>query len=130
MLAQVVEGERSVHRKRFIASILWTSRVFACLCPLALTAVSSDVAKAADFRGAAKSINDTIRANYFHPAALDKDAYRQMEKDVIALGETAVAPDEFISGFNGIWRKRPVFHVGPPHPYKPAAVHSSAFYKT
>ena len=34
-------------------------------------------------------INDSIRANHYHPAELDNDTYRQIEKDVIALGDKA-----------------------------------------
>jgi carboxyl-terminal processing protease len=65
-----------------------------------------------NFREAAESINETIRANHYHRAELDSDAYRQIETDVIALGEKATSADELMSGFNAIWRKGPFSHVG------------------
>ena len=77
--------------------------------------------QAADFRAAAKLINDTIRANHYHPAELDNDAYRQIEKDVIALGDKAVSGDEFLAGFNAIWQKGPFSHVGLRKAGEPAA---------
>jgi carboxyl-terminal processing protease len=75
----------------------------------------------ADFRDAAKLINDTIRTNHYHPAELDNDAYRQIEKDVIALGDKALSADEFLAGFNAIWRKGPFSHVGLRKAEEPAA---------
>jgi hypothetical protein len=63
------------------------------------------------FRQAAEAINEAIRANHFHRAELDGDAYRQIEKDVIALGERATSAEEFIEGFNALWRKGPFSHV-------------------
>jgi carboxyl-terminal processing protease len=77
--------------------------------------------EAADFRPAVESINQTIRANHYHPAELDNDAYRQIEKDVIALGETAASADEFMNGFNRIWRRGPFSHVGLRRAEQPAA---------
>jgi carboxyl-terminal processing protease len=67
--------------------------------------------KAADFRSTAKLINATIRANHYQPASLDNDTYRQIESDVVALGETASSADEFMKAFNGIWQKGPFSHV-------------------
>lgn len=64
------------------------------------------------FRETAEMVNGTIRANYFRPAELDSDAYRQIERDVIALAEKAPSADEFMNGFNAIWRKGPFSHVG------------------
>lgn len=65
-----------------------------------------------NLRESAESINGTIRANYFRPAELDSDAYRRIERDVIALGEKSTSADEFMNGFNAIWRKGPFSHVG------------------
>jgi carboxyl-terminal processing protease len=76
---------------------------------------------AAEFRATAESINKTIRANHYRATELDSDAYRQIEKDVIALGETAASADEFMSGFNGIWKKGPFSHVGLRRAEEPAA---------
>jgi carboxyl-terminal processing protease len=64
-----------------------------------------------NFRDAAVAINETIRANHYHRAELDSDRYRQIEQDVLALGEKAASADEFMNGFNAIWRKGPFSHV-------------------
>ena len=66
---------------------------------------------AADFRATAEMINDTIRANHYRAAELDSETYRQIERGVIALGENARSAEEFIDGFNAIWRKGPFSHV-------------------
>jgi carboxyl-terminal processing protease len=76
---------------------------------------------AADFRATAESINKTIRANHYHAAELDNDAYREIEQAVIALAATAASADEFMNGFNGIWRKGPFSHVGLQRAQEPAA---------
>jgi carboxyl-terminal processing protease len=68
--------------------------------------------QSANFREAAELINGTIRANHYHRAELDSDAYRQIETDVIAIGEKATSADEFMNGFNAIWRNGPFSHVG------------------
>ena len=72
---------------------------------------SGVLAQSGSFREAAERINTTIRANHFRPAELESDGYRQIEKDVIALGEKAASAEELISGFNAIWRKGPFSHV-------------------
>lgn len=78
-----------------------------------ITGISSNALGQNDnFRQAAELINETIRANHYRRAELDSDAYRQIEKDVIALGERAASADEFIGGFKTIWRKGPFSHVG------------------
>ena len=82
---------------------------------------SHSVGQAGDFRASAKLINDTIRANHYHPAELNSDAYRQIEKDVIALGDKVESADEFLAGFNAIWRKGPFSHVGLRKAEEPAA---------
>lgn len=64
-----------------------------------------------DFRQATEAINATIRANHYHRAELDSEAYRLIEKDVIALGERTASAEEFVEGFNRLWRKGPFSHV-------------------
>ena len=54
-------------------------------------------------------------------AELDSDAYRQIERDVIALGERAASADEFLNGFREIWRKGPFSHVSLQKAQEPAA---------
>lgn len=78
-------------------------------------------AMAADYRATAEAINQTIRANHYHPAELDSDAYRQIERDTLALGEKATTDDEFLTGFRAIWRKGPFSHVGLQKAQQPAA---------
>lgn len=73
------------------------------------------------FRETAASINATLRANHYKPAELESDAYRQIEKDVVALGEKATSADEFLSGFRALWRKGPFSHVGLQLAQEPAA---------
>ncbi len=73
------------------------------------------------FRDTAVAINDTIRTHHFHPAELDSDAYRQIERDTIALGERATSDDEFIAGFSAIWRNAPFSHVALRKAEEPAA---------
>jgi carboxyl-terminal processing protease len=68
--------------------------------------------KSANFRASAELINATIRTNHYRPTELDNEAYRKIEYDVIALGETASTADEFIAGFKAIWQHGPFSHVG------------------
>jgi carboxyl-terminal processing protease len=84
-------------------------------------AIESSSDKASGFRSAAELINQTIRANHYHPAELDNDAYRKIEKDVIALGDTAESADSFLSGFRSIWQKGPFSHVALTRADGPAA---------
>jgi hypothetical protein len=72
---------------------------------------SSVYAQSANLREAAAAINQTIRDNHFHRTDLDSDAYRQIEKELIALGERATSAGEFIETFNALWRKGPFSHV-------------------
>lgn len=73
------------------------------------------------FRDPAVAINKTIRANHYNRTQLDSDTYRKIEQDVVALGEKAASADEFIKGFNAIWRKGPFSHVGLQMAHEPAA---------
>lgn len=88
---------------------------------LCLIACCSCVAAATDFRAAAESINQLVRANHYSATELDTDAYRQIERQVIALGATATSTDEFMNGFNALWRKGPFSHVGLRRAEEPAA---------
>ena len=76
------------------------------------TSLCSDVpAQADNFRDAAEAINATIRANHYRRTELDGAPYRQIEHDVIALGERATSAEQFIESFNALWRKGPFSHV-------------------
>ena len=88
---------------------------------LLATTPSAISAQQTSFRETAEAINKTIRAHHYHPAALNSDAYRQIESDVIALGEKATSADDFLSGFRAIWRKGPFSHVGLQKAQEPAA---------
>lgn len=77
--------------------------------------------QAAAFHDTAVAINATIRANHYHRAELDDDRYRQIEQEVLALGDTATSADEFMQGFNAIWRRGPFSHVGLKKAQVPAA---------
>lgn len=63
------------------------------------------------FRAVAESINATIRARHYRPAELDSEAYRRIEQEVLALGRSATTADEFLTGFNMLWRRGPFSHV-------------------
>lgn len=78
-------------------------------------------ADAPAFRSTAQLINATIRANHYHPAELDDDAYRRIEAAVVALGETATSADQFTAGFRDIWRRGPFSHVALVRAEEPAA---------
>ena len=82
---------------------------------------SDSLAQSANFRETAEAINQTIRANHYRPAELESQAYRQIEADVIALGEKAASADEFMNGFRTLWRKGPFSHVGLQKAEEPAA---------
>lgn len=76
------------------------------------TCVCCDVlGQTGNFRQAAAASNEAIRANHYRQTELDSDAYRQIEEHVIALGERATSAEEFIEGFNALWRKGPFSHV-------------------
>jgi carboxyl-terminal processing protease len=79
------------------------------------------LAQSANFRVTAEAINHTIRANHYRPAELETPAYRQIEEDLIALGEKAASADEFMNGFRTLWRKGPFSHVGLQKAEEPAA---------
>lgn len=84
--------------------------------------IGSDAsAEDGNFREAAVAINNTVRAHHYNPAELDNAAYRQIERDTIALGERAKSADEFMDGFNALWQKGPFSHVGLQKGQGPAA---------
>jgi carboxyl-terminal processing protease len=90
-----------MNRRLFLA----TSLTFTlCFC-------SNVLGQTGNFRQAAEAINATIRTNHFYRAELNGSAYVQIEKDVISLGERATSAEEFIEGFNALWRKGPFSHV-------------------
>ena len=87
-------------------------RFFAAALAMIASVCSPVLGQTGTFRETANAINHTIRANHYRPAELDSEAYRQIETEVIALGEKAASADEFMSGFNVLWRKGPFSHVG------------------
>jgi carboxyl-terminal processing protease len=90
-----------MNRRLFLATGI---AVTTCLC-------SNVLGQTGNFRQPAEAINAAIRANHYRQTELDSDGYRQIEKDVIALGERATSAEEFIEGFNALWRKGPFSHV-------------------
>lgn len=94
---------------------IWIAAALLLVCGI------SGMAHAADYRAAAEAINKTIRAEHYHPEELDSDAYRQIERDTMALGEKATTDEEFLTGFRAIWRKGPFSHVGLQKAKQPAA---------
>lgn len=90
-----------------------TRRLLLALAALPLIAgIGSDASgQSGNLREAAAVINSTIRANHYHRSELESDTYRQIERDVIAMGEKATSADEFMNGFNAIWQNGPFSHV-------------------
>ena len=64
-----------------------------------------------DLAATAASLLATMRANHFHPAELETEAYKKIEDSVRNLGSTAASPEEFLNGFNTLWRGGPFSHV-------------------
>ena len=113
-------SETRSHRKMARRSHV-NPRLFAAALSLVACVCSDALAQTGNFRETAESINHTIRANHYRPAELDSEAYRQIEADVIALGEKSTSADEFMNGFNALWRKGPFSHVGLRKAEEPAA---------
>lgn len=90
-----------MNRRLFLATGI---AVTTCLC-------SDVLGQTGNFRQPAEAINATIRANHYRQTELDSDGYRQIEKNVVALGERAISAEGFIEGFNALWRKGPFSHV-------------------
>ena len=96
-------------------------RFLAAALPFIAWACCDALAQNANFRETAESINHTIRANHYRPAELESEAYRQIEADVLALGEKAASAEEFMNDFKALWRNGPFSHVGLQQAQEPAA---------
>ena len=90
-----------MNRRLFLATGIAVTTCFCC----------DVLGQTGNFPQAADAISATIRANHYRRAELDSSAYVQIEKNVIALGERATSAEEFIEGFNALWRKGPFSHV-------------------
>jgi carboxyl-terminal processing protease len=90
-----------MNRRLFLAT-----SIAAATCPC-----SDALGQTRDFRQTADAINKTIRTHHFRRTDLDTAEYHQIEKDVIALGDRATSAEEFMEGFNALWRKGPFSHV-------------------
>ncbi len=64
-----------------------------------------------DYLAVAAAASEAIRDHHYDPSALDDPAYRATEASVVALAAQALSREEFISGFNSIWREGPFSHV-------------------
>lgn len=85
--------------------------LFAAVLVLTAGACTYALAQGADFRAAAKSIVATIRAHHYRPPALDTEAYHQIEKAVIEIGETAQSADDFFTRVDRVLRSGPDSHL-------------------
>lgn len=81
------------------------------LAGCASTAEPPASAVSADYSAVAAAASEALRAHHYDPRALDDPAYRAIEARVVALAAQAQSREEFISGFNSIWREGPFSHV-------------------
>jgi hypothetical protein len=66
----------------------------------------------ANFSAVSEWLIATMRTKFYHPAELDNnEAFKRIEEAVIELGENASSADEFLTGFNDLWRGGPFSHV-------------------
>jgi hypothetical protein len=83
----------------------------AALAAPVITACSHVPEQTIDFRAVARPINGIIRAHHYRSTELDSERYRQIENDVVALGNTAGSSEGFRAGFNEIRKNGPFSHV-------------------
>lgn len=81
------------------------------LVGVGLSASTKTAAQPADFGAAAAAVSEAMRQHHYDPAALSDPAYRATEARVADLATRAHTRDEFVSGFNAIWRQGPFSHV-------------------
>ncbi len=85
--------------------------VLAAFAALALAGARAEDTASADYPAAARAINALMRAHHYNPAELAAPAYAKIEAGAIALGETAQSDEEFIGGYNALWKDGPFSHV-------------------
>ena len=66
---------------------------------------------AIDLVASANDITTTLKSYVYDPSMLDTVAFKQVERDVLQLAQQAGSQQEFISGFNDIWKNGPFSHV-------------------
>lgn len=81
------------------------------LVGLVFNAPPTIAAQSAGLEGAAAAISEAMRQHHYDPAALADPAYRAIEARVAELATHVQTADEFVSGFNAIWRQGPFSHV-------------------
>ena len=63
------------------------------------------------FEDAAAAISETMQNYHYDPSALEDESYRAIEARVAALAEQPQSREDFVAGFNEIWRDGPFSHV-------------------
>lgn len=58
-----------------------------------------------------QAISTTMRSYHYNPAELDTPAYQATEAQVRELALSAATAEDFVRGFNKIWREGPFSHV-------------------
>lgn len=76
---------------------------------------------ALDLSGAPAFIHGALKSNICTPAVLNTSAYKAIQREVEALAGKAGDLEEFIAGFNQLWREGPVSHVRLDKTRQPAA---------
>ncbi len=85
----------------------WIAMIIAVVSPTVFAATAS----AAGYEEAAQTINALMRTHHYNPQELESDAYKRIEAATRALGASAASDEEFISGYNALWRGGPFSHV-------------------
>jgi carboxyl-terminal processing protease len=57
------------------------------------------------------AIGETMQAHHFNPALLKTDAFLQTQSKVAELAGNSATREDFVKGFNRIWRSGPFSHV-------------------
>jgi carboxyl-terminal processing protease len=69
------------------------------------------IAATTSYADVAVEISETMRAYHYNPAELDSAEYRRVEAAVAELANSASSDEEFVNGFQEIWRNGPFSHV-------------------
>lgn len=98
-------------RLRLVGSAIISAALLLQGCASAVVGEPAVAEAAGDYSAVASAAAEAIRANHFDPDALNDPAYLAIEARVSALAVQAQGREEFVAGFNRIWREGPFSHV-------------------